>query len=88
MATKEESAPSGSFCECKNLDPAEKDQAAQHAAPAASSFTKSYARTAKRDSPGPGRGLLVRARRWMAMSFSFLAMALIQSKLPEGLRAA
>ena len=45
MATKEESAPSGSFCECKNLDPAEKDQAVQHAAPAALSFTKSYART-------------------------------------------
>ena len=81
---KRERPSSGPFEKSNNLDPAEKDQAAQHAAPPASSFMKSCARRARPSWPTPGGVFWSGLAAGLSMGFSFLALALIQSKIPEG----
>jgi hypothetical protein len=85
MAAERESAPSGSFGESKNLDPAEKDQAAQHAAPPAVVIHAILRKEGEAElSRRPGAVFWSGLAAGLSMGFSFLAMALIQSKLPEG----
>jgi formate-nitrite transporter family protein len=85
MAAEAESAQSGSFDKSKHLDPAEKDQAAQHAAPPAVVIheilrTEGKAELGRR----PGAVFWSGLAAGLSMGFSFLALALIQSKIPEG----
>ena len=85
MAAEAESAQSGPFEKSKHLDPAEKDQAAQHAAPPAVVIheilrTEGEAELGRR----PGAVFWSGLAAGLSMGFSFLALALIQSKIPEG----
>jgi formate-nitrite transporter family protein len=85
MAAEAESAHSGPFEKSKHLDPAEKDQAAQHAAPPAVVIheilrTEGEAELCRR----PGAVFWSGLAAGLSMGFSFLALALIQSKIPEG----
>ena len=85
MAAEAESAQSGPFDKSKHLDPAEKDQAAQHAAPPAVVIheilrTEGEAELGRR----PGAVFWSGLAAGLSMGFSFLALALIQSKIPEG----
>src|SRR6202046_432501 len=85
MAAEEENAPSGSFDESKHLDPGEKDQAARHAAPPAVVIHEILRKEGEAElSRRPGAVFWSGLAAGLSMGFSFLAMALIQSKLPEG----
>ena len=85
MAAEEESAPSGSFDESKHLDPAEKDQAARHAAPQAVVIHEILRKEGEAElGRRPGAVFWSGLAAGLSMGFSFLAMALIQSELPEG----
>jgi formate-nitrite transporter family protein len=85
MAAGEERAPSGSFDESKHLDPAEKDQAAQHAAPPAVVIHEILRKEGQVElSRRPGAIFWSGLAAGLSMGFSFLALALIQSQLPEG----
>ena len=85
MAAEEESAPSGSFDESKHLDPAEKDQAARHAAPPAVVIHEILRKEGEAElGRRPGAVFWSGLAAGLSMGFSFLAMALIQSELPEG----
>ena len=85
MAAEEESAPSGPFEKSKHLDPAEKDQAAQHAAPPAVVIHEILRKEGEAElGRRPGAVFWSGLAAGLSMGFSFLAMALIQSKLPEG----
>jgi formate-nitrite transporter family protein len=86
MAAGEEKLPkSGPFDESDHLGPAEKDQAAQHAAPPAVVIheilrKEGEAELAKR----PGAVFWSGLAAGLSMGFSFLALALMQSELPAG----
>ena len=85
MAAEEESASSGSFDEFKHLDPAEKDQAARHAAPQAVVIHEILRKEGEAElGRRPGAVFWSGLAAGLSMGFSFLAMALIQSELPEG----
>jgi formate-nitrite transporter family protein len=85
MAAEEESAPSGSFDVSKHLDPAEKDQAARHAAPPAVVIHEILRKEGEAElGRRPGAVFWSGLAAGLSMGFSFLAMALIQSELPEG----
>src|SRR3984957_19785138 len=85
MAAEEESAPSGSFDESKHLDPAEKDQAARHAAPPAVVIHEILRKEGEAElGRRPGAVFWSGLAAGLSMGFSFLAMALLQSQLPEG----
>ena len=80
-----ESAPSGPFDESKHLDPAEKDQAARHAAPPAVVIHEILRKEGEAElGRRPGAVFWSGLAAGLSMGFSFLAMALIQSELPEG----
>ena len=69
----------------KHLDPAEKDQAARHAAPPAVVIHEILRKEGKAElGRRPGAVFWSGLAAGLSMGFSFLAMALIQSELPEG----
>jgi formate/nitrite transporter FocA (FNT family) len=83
-APKSESKGSGGFDHSEHLDPAEKDQAAEHSAPPAVVIHEivrkdGEAELAKATSAILWSGLAA----GLSMGFSFLALALIQSGLPD-----
>ncbi len=85
MADEEESAPSGPFDESDHLAPAERDQAAQHAAPPAVVIHEILRKEGEDElSRGPGAVFWSGFAAGLSMGFSFLALALIQSQLPQG----
>jgi formate/nitrite transporter FocA (FNT family) len=85
MADGEESAPSGPFDESHHLAPSEKDQAAQHAAPPAVVIHEILRKEGEEElSRGPGAVFFSGLAAGLSMGFSFLALALIQSQLPQG----
>jgi hypothetical protein len=86
MAAAEDEGPqSGSFGESKNLDAAEKDQGARHSAPPAVVIHEILRKEGEAElSRRPGAVFWSGLAAGLSMGFSFLAMALIQSKLPEG----
>ena len=85
MAAEGDNAPSGSFEESKNLDEAEKDQATRHAAPPAVVIHEILRKEGEAElSRRPGAVFWSGLAAGLSMGFSFLAMALIQSELPEG----
>jgi formate/nitrite transporter FocA (FNT family) len=85
MADGEESSPSGSFDESEHLDPSQKDQAAQHAAPPAVVIHEILRKEGEEElSRGRGAVFWSGLAAGLSMGFSFLALALIQSQLPEG----
>jgi formate/nitrite transporter FocA (FNT family) len=85
MAADEENAPSGSFDESKHLDPAEKDQAARHSAPPAVVIHEILRKEGEAElGRCPGAVFCSGLAAGLSMGFSFLALALIQSNLPEG----
>ena len=78
-------APSASFDESSNLDPGERDQAAKHAAPPAVVIHEILRKEGEDElSRHPGAIFWSGLAAGLSMGFSFLAMALIQSELPEG----
>jgi formate-nitrite transporter family protein len=85
MVAEAESAPSGPFEDSKHLDPAEKDQAAQHAAPPAVVIHEILRKEGEAElGRRPGAVFWSGLAAGLSMGFSFLALALIQSSLPEG----
>jgi formate-nitrite transporter family protein len=85
MAAEAESTQSGPFEKSKYLDPAEKDQAAQHAAPPAVVIHEILRKEGEAElGRRPGAVFWSGLAAGLSMGFSFLALALIQSKLPEG----
>ena len=85
MEAGADNAPSGSFEESTHLDPGEKDQAAKHAAPAAVVIHEILRKEGEAElSRRPGAIFWSGLAAGLSMGFSFLAMALIQSELPEG----
>jgi formate/nitrite transporter FocA (FNT family) len=84
-APEDEDAPSGSFGDSRNLDAAEKDQAARHSAPPAVVIHEILRKEGEAElSQSPGAVFWSGLAAGLSMGFSFLALALIQSKLPEG----
>jgi formate-nitrite transporter family protein len=85
MGDEKERAPSGPFDESDHLAPSEKDQAAQHAAPPALVIHE-ILRKEGEDELGrrPGAVFWSGLAAGLSMGFSFLALALIQSQLPQG----
>ena len=76
---------SGPFDESQNLDPAEKDQAAQHSAPAAVVIHEIVRKEGEEElARRPGALFWSGLAAGLSMGFSFLALALIRSGLPEG----
>ncbi len=76
---------SGPFDESQNLDPAEKDQAAQHSAPAAVVIHEIVRKEGEEElARRPGAVFWSGLAAGLSMGFSFLALALIRSGLPEG----
>ncbi len=85
MADGEGSSPSGSFDESEHLDPSQKDQAAQHAAPPAVVIHEILRKEGEEElSRGRGAVFWSGLAAGLSMGFSFLALALIQCQLPEG----
>ena len=81
MAASEQS---GSFEESDHLAPAEKDQAAQHAAPPAVVIHEILRKEGAAElSRRPGAVFWSGFAAGLSMGFSFLALALLQSRLPE-----
>jgi hypothetical protein len=73
-AAEEESAPSGSFGESKNLDSAEKDQAARHAAPRAVVIHEILRKEGEAElSRRPGAIFWSGLAAGLSMGFSFVA---------------
>jgi formate-nitrite transporter family protein len=83
-AAEKKSGPAGGFQGSQNLDPAEKDLAAEHSAPPAvvihEIVRKDGEAELKRSASAIGWSGLAAG---LSMGFSFLALALIQSRLPD-----
>ena len=84
MPPGENRASSGSFDESQNLGPAEKDQAAQHSAPAAVVIHEIVRKDGEEElARRPGAVFWSGLAAGLSMGFSFLALALIRSGLPD-----
>jgi formate-nitrite transporter family protein len=85
MAAPEHGASPGSFDESRHLGPAEKDQAAEHAAPPAVVIHEILRKEGEAElNRRSGAVFWSGLAAGLSMGFSFLALALMQSKLPEG----
>lgn len=84
MADDEKNSSAGPYHELKNLDPSEKEQAAQHAAPPAVVIHEILRKEGK-DELERRTGALFWSglAAGLSMGFSFLTLALIQSGLPD-----